>query len=77
MERLARWLAETDTGQKVLATRCGVSEGLISQYILGRTKPSFEMLLVLARETGLSIAELVAEFEPRPRRAKRAAALSA
>lgn len=72
MERLARWLKETATDQKSLAARCGVSEGLISQYIKGRTKPSFDMLPVLARETGLSIAELVAEFEPKPRRSKRA-----
>ena len=73
MERLAQWLKDTSTDQKTLAQRCGVSAGLISQYIKGRTKPSFETLVVLSRETGVSLAELVAEFEPKPsRRARRA-----
>lgn len=73
MERLARWLKDTSTDQKALAERCGVSAGLISQYIKGHTKPSFETLVTLARETGLSMAELVAEFEPKPvRRSRRA-----
>lgn len=73
MERLAQWLRETETDQKELARRCGVSPGLISQYIKGRTKPSFETLLTLARETGLTLADLVAEFEPKkPRRLSRA-----
>lgn len=66
MERLKRWLEETGTHQKDLAERCNVSAGLIGHYVNGRTKPSFEALLLLARETGLSLAELVAEFEPNP-----------
>lgn len=79
MNRLARWFQETGTDKKDLAERCDVSAGLISQYVIGRTKPSFDTLVKLSRETGLSIAELVEEFEPhRSRRSKRAvSALSA
>lgn len=68
MERLAQWLSETKTRHNELAKRCGVSAGLISQYVNGRTKPSFETLVILARETGLSLADLVAEFEPKKTR---------
>lgn len=67
--RLARWFAESGKSQAELAEHCGVSPGLVSQWVLGRTKPSFAMLPKIAQGTGLSVDELLAEFSiPTPRK---------
>jgi transcriptional regulator with XRE-family HTH domain len=59
MRRLQRWLDDNGMNQRELAERCGVSPGLISQYINGVTDPSIETLKTLAKVTGLSTDELL------------------
>lgn len=64
LNRLKRWLDETDTTQKVLAERCALTPAAISQYIRGTSSPSVDTLKVLSRETGLSTDELLFDLPP-------------
>jgi transcriptional regulator with XRE-family HTH domain len=59
MERLARYLKDTDTSQAVLAQILGVSQPTISDWIRGEKTPTAENLKVIAQKTGLSVDELL------------------
>jgi transcriptional regulator with XRE-family HTH domain len=59
MERLARYLKDTQTSQAALAQLLGVSQPTISDWIHGEKTPSADNLKVIATKTGLSIDELL------------------
>lgn len=61
---LGRWLKRTETEQKELAARCGVTPALISQYLKGKTKPRGETLRKLSNATGIAASTLYADFFP-------------
>lgn len=50
--RLAEWLETTDTTQHALARAAGVTQGRISQIIVGKEKPSLELTRRLVQATG-------------------------
>lgn len=59
MERLAKYLEDTETTQAVLAQILGVSQPTISDWIRGEKTPSADNLKLIAAKTGLSIDELL------------------
>jgi predicted transcriptional regulator len=48
-----RWREDSQTTQKTIADKLGISPALLSAVETGRTRPSFEILAVLRREMGL------------------------
>jgi len=60
MKALDSWLKATNTTQTAFARRVGVSQPTISDIIRGEHFPSVELLKRIAKETGLSLDELVA-----------------
>ncbi len=59
MERLKRWLEESNTTQASLAERMKVSQPTVSDWINGNTSPTTAKLRTLGEITGLSIDELL------------------
>jgi transcriptional regulator with XRE-family HTH domain len=56
---LTDWLADTETTQAELATKMGVSQPAVSDWINGHTFPSIKNLRRLSKITGLTIDELL------------------
>jgi transcriptional regulator with XRE-family HTH domain len=61
MHRLRQWMKETGTTQLALASRMGVKQSTVSDWLNGKNWPSIEKLRELSLITGLSIDELVSE----------------
>lgn len=59
MDRLRRWLADTETSQTGLAELVGVKQPTVWEWINGDSMPSGKNLLRLSDVTGLSIDELL------------------
>jgi transcriptional regulator with XRE-family HTH domain len=59
MERLKRWLAESNTSQTALAKSLKVSQPTVSDWINGISSPSVGNLRALGEFTGLSLDELL------------------
>lgn len=59
MERLKRWLAESNTSQSALARAIKVSQPTVSDWINGINSPSVGNLRALGEFTGLSLDELL------------------
>jgi len=65
MEKLRSWLKTQDQTQAQLAKRIGVTEGAISQWLNGHSKPSRDNLLALSQQTGMSIEALIDDLPER------------
>ena len=79
-QTIARYRKALGLSQEELGARLGVSRQAVSKWETDNATPDMENLLALAREFGISVAELTAtpeEAQPpaRPRRRGRAAAL--
>lgn len=59
MIRLQRYMSETGISQAELARRVGVKQPTVWGWINGRSAPSAKTLVVLSRQTGISIDELL------------------
>jgi transcriptional regulator with XRE-family HTH domain len=59
MRRLRQWLEATGTKKRELAERVNLTPGAVSQIASGLVNPSVDTLKALARETGLSVDELL------------------
>lgn len=53
-ERLKAAIVSADMRQYVLAARVGVSAGMISHYVNGRSMPSLQTMVKLAKALGVS-----------------------
>lgn len=69
MQALDSYLKATNTTQTEFARRVGVSQPTISDIINKRHSPSVDLLKRIAKETGLSIDELLSPEASRRRRA--------
>lgn len=58
-ERMAELIREKGIEQKTIAEAVGVSEQAISYFVRGLKDPSLAVLSRIARELGVSAAELV------------------
>jgi transcriptional regulator with XRE-family HTH domain len=56
---LRAYLDATHTTQEQLAQRIGVSQAHLSMLLSGQRKPSVELALLIERETGVSVRDLV------------------
>lgn len=65
MEKLRSWLRERELTQAILAKRVEVTEGAISQWINGHSRPSLDNLVALSRETGISVDVLIEDLPER------------
>ena len=60
-ERMAELIREKGIEQKAIANAVGVSEQAISAFVRGLKDPSLTVLTRIARELGVSAAELIVE----------------
>jgi transcriptional regulator with XRE-family HTH domain len=61
MERLRQYLEDGEITQAEFARRLGVKQPTVWEWLNGKSKPSAERLQHIARETGLSIDELLSQ----------------
>lgn len=59
MECLKQYLVDQDISQAELATRVGVKQPTVWEWLNGKSKPSAERLRTLSQVTGISIDRLL------------------
>jgi len=59
MDNLKTWLDGKGWSQQQLADELGVTQGAVSHWLVGRSKPSAETLLDLTEVTGLTLDQLL------------------
>lgn len=72
-QRISTYRKTLGISQEELGARLGVSRQAVSKWETGAAAPDMENLLALAREFGVSVAELTQTPEPTPRNAPEAA----
>ena len=72
-QRISAYRKTLGISQEELGARLGVSRQAVSKWETGAAAPDMENLLALAREFGVSVAELTQTPEPTPRNAPEAA----
>ena len=72
-QRISAYRKTLGISQEELGARLGVSRQAVSKWETGAAAPDMENLLALAREFGVSVAELTQTPEPPPRNAPEAA----
>lgn len=65
MEKLRSWLRDQALSQAQLAKRIGVTEGAISQWLNGYSRPSLDNLVELSRQTGMPVDSLIEDLPER------------
>lgn len=65
MEKLRSWLRAQDLSQAQLAKRIGVTEGAISQWLNGHSRPTLDNLMALSQQTGLAVDSLIEDLPAR------------
>lgn len=57
----------TGLSQKEFAEQCGITQGQVSHFELGRSMPGLETLLSICQASGLMLSELLGETPPKLR----------
>lgn len=65
MEKLRSWLRDQELSQAQLAKRVGVTEGAISQWLNGHSRPSLDNLVALSQQTGMPVESLIEDLPAR------------
>jgi transcriptional regulator with XRE-family HTH domain len=66
VQRLKTYLADSELTQGEFARAIGVSQPTVSDWISGEIRPSIDNLIAISRQTGISIDDLVADFQKEP-----------
>lgn len=59
MQNLKQWMASQNLTQERLAEKLGVTQGAVSHWLVGRARPSLDVLLDLEEVTGLTLHQLL------------------
>jgi len=65
MDKIRSWLKDKDQTQAQLAKSVGVTEGAISQWLNGHSRPSLDNIRALSQQTGISVDALIDDLPER------------